>query len=89
MVQIFKRLTVGTDLYNYELTWVSEYNEVPVFIYPCFNLYPYPFLLLLLVSVATHPMSMPVPGVDYRGGISIYIPPYVTFNAHDWSKSVG
>ena len=24
-------------LYTYELTWVSEYNEVPVFIYPCFN----------------------------------------------------
>ena len=36
-VQIFQRLTVGTDLYSYELTWVSEYNEVPVFIYPCFN----------------------------------------------------
>ena len=37
MVQIFKRLTVGIDLYSYELTWVSEYNEVAVFIYPCFN----------------------------------------------------
>ena len=24
----FKRLTVGTDVYSYELTWVSEYNEV-------------------------------------------------------------
>ena len=22
---------------SYELTWVSEYNEVPVLIYPCFN----------------------------------------------------
>ena len=31
---MFKRLTVGKDLYSYELTWVSEYNEVPVFIYP-------------------------------------------------------
>ena len=36
-VQIFKCVTVGTDLYSYELTWISEYNEVPVFIYPCFN----------------------------------------------------
>ena len=29
--------TVGTDLFCYELTWVSYYNEVPVFIYPCFK----------------------------------------------------
>ena len=35
--QIFKRQTVGTDLYSYELTWVSEYKEVSVFIYPSFN----------------------------------------------------
>ena len=36
-VQIIIRLTVGTDMYNDELTWVIEYNEVTVSIYPSFK----------------------------------------------------
>ena len=71
-VQIFKCLTVETDLYSYELTSVSEYKELPIFIYTCFNKYPYPLELLLLVSIATHLTSMP----GTRGGLfgwNIYI----------------
>ena len=52
-------------MYSYELTWVSYFNEVTVFIYTYFNYYSYLFQLLLLVSVAMHPMRMP----STRGGV--------------------
>ena len=66
MVQIFKHLTVGTDLYSYELTWVSEYNKVLIFIYPC-------LLVSIPASIATTGIRSDAPyeHAQYQGWIIV------------------